>query len=305
MVLVADEYSLIPKTKRISEILTKDYVWSCNTNSAYCVRQQVSAINSHQVDSIVRVTINGITVDSTPDHLFYRWNEIEQIGSWIPAICLKSGEELDSISGQQIFVDTVELKRQSTTVYNFSVNSESGSHNYYITDLGILVHNCGNEPGADLPYDQLGTGSIMAGAEALEFAAELGVEVVDILTIITPAKVPASIVKMGKNAVKRYLKGMLKDKIKEGGNVNSVGRGNGPVFKTTKEATTKAKELGFDKISERVNGQPVYRPGKEYITRDVDGHNGGAWKKVKSVQDLAKKETRSGTYDANLNRIGD
>lgn len=90
-----------------------------------------------------------------------------------------------------------------------------------------------------------------------------------------------------------------------GSNSNSPSRSNGPVFKTTKEASSKAKELGFEKIKERVNGQSVYRKGKEYITRDVDGHNGGAWKKAKSVKDLAKKETRSGTYDANLNRIGD
>ncbi|MCB9229217.1 MAG: hypothetical protein H6618_06360 [Deltaproteobacteria bacterium] len=89
------------------------------------------------------------------------------------------------------------------------------------------------------------------------------------------------------------------------GNSNSAPRSNGPVFKTTKEASTKAKELGFEKIKERVNGQPVYRKGKEYITRDVDGHNGGAWKKANSVKDLGKKETRSGTYDADLNRIGD
>ncbi len=86
---------------------------------------------------------------------------------------------------------------------------------------------------------------------------------------------------------------------------NSVARSNGAVFKTSKESTTKANELGFEKINERVNGQPVYRKDKEFITRDVDGHNGGAWKKANSVKDLGKKETRSGTYDANLNRIGD
>ena len=89
------------------------------------------------------------------------------------------------------------------------------------------------------------------------------------------------------------------------GDSYSVARSNGPIFKTTKEASAKAKDLGFDRIKERVNGQPVFKKGKDYITRDVDGHNGGAWKKAKSVKDLAKKETRSGTYDANLNRVGD
>ncbi|WP_460410536.1 toxin C-terminal domain-containing protein [Pseudomonas sp. MD6] len=33
--------------------------------------------------------------------------------------------------------------------------------------------------------------------------------------------------------------------------------------------------------------------------------NGDAWEMANSVKALGRKETRSGTYDANLNRIGD
>jgi filamentous hemagglutinin len=43
-----------------------------------------------------------------------------------------------------------------------------------------------------------------------------------------------------------------------------------------------------------------------YIARDIDGHNGDAWKEGgKSVKDLSSKETRLGTFDKDLNRIGD
>ncbi|WP_323687387.1 MULTISPECIES: toxin C-terminal domain-containing protein [unclassified Rhizobium] len=52
-------------------------------------------------------------------------------------------------------------------------------------------------------------------------------------------------------------------------------------------------------------GQPVYKNGTLYITRDLDGHNGGAWKMATSVKDLAGKGRRLGTYDSNLKRIGD
>ncbi len=34
-------------------------------------------------------------------------------------------------------------------------------------------------------------------------------------------------------------------------------------------------------------------------------HNGGVWKMAKSPEALNSKNTRMGTYDANLNRIGD
>lgn len=64
---------------------------------------------------------------------------------------------------------------------------------------------------------------------------------------------------------------------------------------------------GYKKIKERTKGggAPVYSNGKNYISPDLDGHNGGMWKMAKSVDDLGSKSTRMGTYDAKLNRIGD
>ena len=79
----------------------------------------------------------------------------------------------------------------------------------------------------------------------------------------------------------------------------------GPFYKTTKEATAAAKSLGFTKINETVHdGQAVYRRGKLYISRDLDGHNGGAWKMANSVKSLSSKSTRIGTFDSSLNQVG-
>jgi filamentous hemagglutinin len=83
------------------------------------------------------------------------------------------------------------------------------------------------------------------------------------------------------------------------------GGSSGPVYKTNKEAAVAAEKLGFKKISETSHGQAVFSDGKRFITRDVDGHSGGAWKMGASVKALGKKETRTGTFDAGLNKIGD
>jgi RHS repeat-associated protein len=91
----------------------------------------------------------------------------------------------------------------------------------------------------------------------------------------------------------------------QSGNNQGERKQQGPVFKNTKEAQAKAEELGFTKIKATSNGQAVFSNGKMFITRDVDGHNGGAWKAASSVKALGSKKTRSGTYDADLNRIGD
>lgn len=78
---------------------------------------------------------------------------------------------------------------------------------------------------------------------------------------------------------------------------------------TNKEADKAAEELGYQKTNERSHGQTVYKNKKgkkpEYITQDVDSHNGGVWKGADSVKNLGSRSTRSGTYDGNLNRIGD
>ncbi|MFM0079931.1 toxin C-terminal domain-containing protein [Paraburkholderia sediminicola] len=89
-----------------------------------------------------------------------------------------------------------------------------------------------------------------------------------------------------------------------GSAANEVRAVSGPVFQTTKEATAAAEALGFKRISEVVNGQAVYSNGKSYITRDIDGHNGGAWKMADSVKNLMSKDTRQGTFSADLTRIG-
>ncbi|WP_246883138.1 toxin C-terminal domain-containing protein [Pseudomonas sp. Tri1] len=58
-------------------------------------------------------------------------------------------------------------------------------------------------------------------------------------------------------------------------------------------------------MNETSHGQAVFKKGGFYITRDVDSHNGGAWKMASSVRELGGKSTRLGTYDVNLKRIGD
>lgn len=80
----------------------------------------------------------------------------------------------------------------------------------------------------------------------------------------------------------------------------------GPVYATNREATQAAEALGYRRINETVHGnQLVFKLGNNYITRDIDGHNGGAWKMAYSVKGLESKSTRQGTFDKDMQRIGD
>ncbi len=96
-------------------------------------------------------------------------------------------------------------------------------------------------------------------------------------------------------------------------NRNEVLATKGYVYYTTPEATEAAKALGFEKTKYVIKGEAIYKDvNGRYITVDVGNgrnqggsHNGGVWKMANSVKNLGKKETRTGTFDANLNRIGD
>ena len=61
---------------------------------------------------------------------------------------------------------------------------------------------------------------------------------------------------------------------------------------------------GYHKLHNSKKGD-VYTNGKYFISPDKDGHNGGVWKMARKESDLWSRDKRMGTYDKELNRIGD
>ncbi len=93
---------------------------------------------------------------------------------------------------------------------------------------------------------------------------------------------------------------LVKSAVKHGDKVAMLSR-----QMTSKETVEAAKKLGFEPTGQFSHGQPIFRKGNRYITQDIDSHNGGVWKMAGSIKGLRSKKTRIGTYDAELNRIGD
>lgn len=82
--------------------------------------------------------------------------------------------------------------------------------------------------------------------------------------------------------------------------------GSGAVYKTDTDAAKGATDLGYTRTNLRSSGDTaIFKKGNSYITRDRTGHKGGAWKEASSPENLNKKSTRNGTFDVNMNRIGD
>ncbi|MFJ3379782.1 PA14 domain-containing protein [Curtobacterium sp. NPDC090217] len=68
-----------------------------------------------------------------------------------------------------------------------------------------------------------------------------------------------------------------------------------------------ARALRFRRVNGALShGQAVWTNGKRWISHDHTSHNGGYWKMAKSLEGLAHRHTRMGTYSKSLHhRIGD
>jgi uncharacterized protein RhaS with RHS repeats len=91
----------------------------------------------------------------------------------------------------------------------------------------------------------------------------------------------------------------------------SLRQENKPAFSNSKEAEKGANELGYseDKGSGKIKGEKIFKNKKvkggapKFITRDTDGHTGGAFKGADKAKDLGSNKTRKGTYNKKLEKI--
>ena len=88
----------------------------------------------------------------------------------------------------------------------------------------------------------------------------------------------------------------------DGGGYRARPGNESPGRLTNAQSRELAEYVGYNRQARDVpfnsRNQPVYTNGRNYITPDVDSHNGGVWKM------FDRSGNRLGTYDAALNRIG-
>lgn len=96
-------------------------------------RQEVTRAFTRTVAEVVDIHVGGETITATAEHPFW------VVGAgWTAAGELRRGSALLTKDGVVVHVDSVELRRGQFKVYNFEV---SDSHTYFVSSLGLLVHN--------------------------------------------------------------------------------------------------------------------------------------------------------------------
>jgi hypothetical protein len=137
--------------KPIEEVTAGDVVLSTNpavAGQSASLWQPVTRLYERRAPVVIDINVGKTKITATPEHPFW------VVGAgWTAAGELRRGSALLTKGGVVVNVDSVERREGAFTVYNFEV---ADSHTYYVSPLGILVHNqCGKFPDTPEQMDDL------------------------------------------------------------------------------------------------------------------------------------------------------
>ena len=119
--------------KEIQEVKIGDEVLSFNEELGINEAGVVGDLKQHEVEEVIRITLdNEIIILTTHEHPFYTVDK-----GWIKAKDLEPLDVCKKLDGSDALVSTVEVLKESHTVFNLLNVSEN--HNFYANE--ILVHN--------------------------------------------------------------------------------------------------------------------------------------------------------------------
>ncbi len=121
--------------KNIEDIKVGDQVLSKDEKTGEVKYKVVTATFNHETNEIYQIHIGNQKIESTYNHPFYVKNK-----GWTFVKDLKVGDLLVQSNGNTIKIDSIELLHKKVTVYNMTVDE---FHTYFVSDLGIWVHNTG------------------------------------------------------------------------------------------------------------------------------------------------------------------
>ncbi|WP_226671325.1 polymorphic toxin-type HINT domain-containing protein [Metabacillus litoralis] len=120
--------------KSIEEIDIGDQVLSKNDETGETAYKEVIGLFQKDTDEIYSLQIGNEKMKVTAEHPFWLdekgWTQVEE---------LKIGDLLVTSDGQKLPIENITKEKTEETVYNFEVE---GFRSYFVTNLGIWVHNC-------------------------------------------------------------------------------------------------------------------------------------------------------------------
>lgn len=254
MIKVPDGYTII------ENLHIGDYVVCYDSNKNY-IASKVACINKKSVEQCVRIAISEESLSLACDQRLYK----EDNNTWVAAESLQNG---DVLAGQII---DVELIDQPIDVYLLSV---AQYHNFFVTKADLCAHNF--FPPIVLAISAaFGLGSVELAGVSCGLAAVgafLGYQWQkkdedQHKVVIEPQFYGGGMMPEDPEEDKKRRRNEAREEYRS---------------LTRKEAKEIAKDFGHREVKGHPCGntrnQPVFFNGKNYISPDIDGHNGGMWK---------------------------
>jgi|GEM_PF-2466485 len=107
-----------------------------STFNEYVASEAITKIISHEIETIIRVNVDGDIIDMAENQLFF----VPLQQRWVPVSQIHEGMYLLSAPLRAVRVKSVSRIEQKTQVYAFSLNKH---HNYLVGQHNIVVHNFG------------------------------------------------------------------------------------------------------------------------------------------------------------------
>jgi RHS repeat-associated protein len=124
-------------TKNIEDIQIGDWVLADDPNTVGEIEyKQVLQTFARSATETIDIYIDGEKITTTEEHPFW----VPGVG-WVAAKDLNVGTHLQTKTESWLDIDKIESHTSPTNVYNFEVE---GFHTYFVSDLGLLVHNTCN-----------------------------------------------------------------------------------------------------------------------------------------------------------------
>jgi hypothetical protein len=127
------------RIKNIEDIQVGDLVLADDPNTEGEIEyKEVLDTFIRHTDKLVDLYIDGEVISTTGEHPFWTPDK-----GWVEAKDLTVGSLVQTEDGRVVDIDRVETRDGDFTVYNFSVE---GFPTYFVSELGVLVHNSCYDP---------------------------------------------------------------------------------------------------------------------------------------------------------------
>ena len=98
------------------------------------VADKIAQISTKRYERAIKITLKDISLTVSENQFFY----LPAIQHWIAAKALQPNDYLLTAAGTSIPIIAIEMVAEPTLFYDLSIQNQ---HNFYVSELSILVHN--------------------------------------------------------------------------------------------------------------------------------------------------------------------